>query len=63
MAFDEARRMIVDALAPLGETYGALLREGLDPLNGWIDVYPNATKRSGAFSATIDPGQDDSRST
>jgi len=46
---DEAKRTVYDALAPLGEDYRRVLKEGFD--NRWIDVYPNVGKRSGAYSA------------
>jgi oligoendopeptidase F len=49
--FTEARTTILAALAPLGPDYGAALAEGLDPANGWIDLYPHRNKRNGAFSA------------
>ncbi|HPB96513.1 MAG TPA: M3 family metallopeptidase, partial [Polyangiaceae bacterium] len=39
--------------APLGEDYLSVLRQGLDPGNGWIDVYPHRDKDSGAFSASV----------
>lgn len=48
--YDEARTLIARGLAPLGKEYVALLKEGMDPANGWIDVYPNENKRSGAYS-------------
>jgi len=48
--YDEARRMILAGLAPLGPDYTARLATGLDPASGWIDVYPNANKRGGAYS-------------
>ncbi len=48
--YDEARALISEGLKPLGKEYGALLAEGMDPKNGWIDVYPNEDKRSGAYS-------------
>ncbi len=51
--FETARETVLAALAPLGETYAKVLRTGLDPANGWIDLYPNAGKRSGAFSASV----------
>jgi oligoendopeptidase F len=51
--FPEARGMILEALKPLGEAYGAALAEGLDPANGWLDLYPHADKQSGAFSASV----------
>lgn len=47
--FDEARELVAKALAPLGEGYGKILREGFE--NRWIDVYENQGKRSGAYSA------------
>ena len=47
--FAEAKQTVYDALAPLGEDYRAILKEGFD--NRWIDVYQNTGKRSGAYSA------------
>ena len=47
--FEEAKEIALKALAPLGEDYLNLLREGF--ANGWIDVYENVGKRSGAYSA------------
>lgn len=46
---DEAKKNVYDALAPLGEDYRRILQEGFD--NRWIDIYENAGKRSGAYSA------------
>ena len=46
---EEAKEIALKALAPLGEDYLNLLREGF--ANGWIDVYENEGKRSGAYSA------------
>ncbi|MFH1278639.1 MAG: M3 family metallopeptidase, partial [Candidatus Eisenbacteria bacterium] len=45
--------IIPEALAPLGGEYGRVLREGMDPANGWIDLYPHEGKESGAFSANV----------
>lgn len=45
--FDEARSIVYSALAPMGEEYRAIIREGFD--NRWIDVYENAGKRSGGY--------------
>ncbi|MFB6078966.1 MAG: oligoendopeptidase F [Halarchaeum sp.] len=39
---------IVEAVAPLGEDYQSRVAEGLD--SGWVDVYENRGKRSGAYS-------------
>ena len=46
--FDEACEKIVDALQPLGEKYIATLKKGFS--EGWIDIYENKGKRSGAYS-------------
>lgn len=46
---DEAKQTVYDALAPLGEEYRKVLKQGFD--SRWIDVYENAGKRSGAYSA------------
>jgi oligoendopeptidase F len=42
---------IVEAVAPLGPEYQARMREGF--AGGWIDVYENEGKRSGAYSAPV----------
>ena len=47
--FDQAKQTVYDSLAPLGEDYRAILKEGFE--NRWIDVYQNEGKRSGAYSA------------
>ena len=47
--FADAKQTVYDALAPLGEEYRKVLKEGFD--NRWIDVYQNEGKRSGAYSA------------
>lgn len=46
--WQQASKVVVDALAPLGEEYCGVLASGL---NGrWCDRYPNQSKQSGAFS-------------
>ena len=47
--FAEAKQTVYDALAPLGEDYRKILKEGFE--SRWIDVYQNEGKRSGAYSA------------
>ena len=47
--YEEAQKMVLDAVAPLGENYVNVVKEGLE--NRWIDVYPNKGKTGGAFSA------------
>lgn len=47
--FETAKKEVYEALAPMGEEYCAIFKEGLE--NGWIDVLENEGKRSGAYSA------------
>ena len=46
--YPEACTIVQTALAPLGDSYCAKLSEGFS--SGWIDVYENKGKRSGAYS-------------
>ena len=46
--FEQAKETVLEGLAPMGEEYLNLLREGFD--HGWIDVYENQGKRTGAYS-------------
>jgi oligoendopeptidase F len=46
--YEEAKEIVLKGLAPLGDDYLALLKKGFD--EGWIDVYENEGKRSGAYS-------------
>ncbi len=48
-SIEDAKKLVYDALEPLGEDYRAILKHGFE--NRWIDVYENAGKRSGAYSA------------
>ncbi len=48
ITFDEAKEIVKKGVAPLGEDYIALLDKGFN--GGWIDVYENEGKRSGAYS-------------
>ncbi|MFR4350867.1 MAG: oligoendopeptidase F [Roseburia sp.] len=47
--FEEAKELVLKALAPLGEDYVAKVQEAFE--NRWLDVYENEGKRSGAYSA------------
>ena len=47
--YGDAKEIVLEALAVLGEDYVALLRRGFD--GRWIDVYENRGKRSGAYSS------------
>ncbi len=42
---------LAESVAPLGADYQRRMREGLS--GGWIDVYENPGKRSGAYSAPV----------
>jgi len=47
--YSVAKQTVYDSLAPLGEDYRKVLKEGFE--NRWIDVYQNQGKRGGAYSA------------
>ncbi len=49
ITYQEARDMVLEAVKPLGESYVDLMKEGFS--GGWIDVYENEGKCSGAYSA------------
>ncbi|WP_313129227.1 oligoendopeptidase F [Anaerocolumna sp.] len=46
--FEDAKDMVYKGLEPLGDRYRTILKEGYN--NGWIDIYENEGKRSGAYS-------------
>lgn len=48
ITYDEAKKTIKEGLHPLGEDYLKNLQDGYD--DGWIDVYENENKRTGAYS-------------
>lgn len=47
--YEQACKIILEALKPMGEEYLALVRKGLS--ERWVDVYETPGKRSGAYSA------------
>ena len=47
--WNQAVRLVVSSLEPLGSEYCEALERGLS--NGWCDRYPNLGKQSGAFSS------------
>ena len=49
--YDDVLDRIVSSVAPLGNEYQTRMREGFE--GGWIDVYENEGKRSGAYSAPV----------
>lgn len=46
--YEDAKELVIKALSPLGDKYIKDLTNGLN--NGWVDVYENPGKRSGAYS-------------
>ncbi len=48
LTYPQACDLVCEGLAPLGGEYVAGLREGF--AGGWVDVYENKAKRSGAYS-------------
>lgn len=49
ITYDEAQDYVLKSLAPLGEEYTNILKEGFE--SRWIDVVENKGKRSGAYSS------------
>ena len=47
--WNQAVRLVISSLEPLGSEYCEALERGLS--NGWCDRYPNLGKQSGAFSS------------
>ncbi len=47
-SYDDAKKLVLQAIAPLGEEYAAVMKRAFD--ERWIDVYENKGKRSGAYS-------------
>ena len=46
--YEKALEMIAEGLTPLGEEYISIMKQGFS--QGWIDVYENEGKTSGAYS-------------
>lgn len=46
--FEEAKEIVLKGLAPMGEEYLSILKEGF--ANRWIDIYENEGKIGGAYS-------------
>ncbi|HXK99166.1 MAG TPA: oligoendopeptidase F, partial [Acetomicrobium sp.] len=47
-SFEDAKNIVIEGLAPLGEEYRQALLQALQ--SRWVDVYENKGKRSGAYS-------------
>ena len=47
-SYEDAYKLVIEGLAPLGKEYQALLQKGFD--ERWIDVMETEGKRNGAYS-------------
>ena len=54
VAYETAVRWIAEGMRPLGDAYVSVLTRGATS-ERWVDIYPNAGKRMGAFSSGV-PG-------
>jgi oligoendopeptidase F len=50
MAYEEAEKLVIESVLPLGKEYQKDLEKGLEQ-DHWVDRYENARKRSGAYSS------------
>ncbi len=49
ITYEEAKKTVLEAVKPLGEEYCSIMKNGFE--SGWVDVYENENKCSGAYSA------------
>ena len=49
--YEDAKKIVIDALSIMGENYVSKLKEAMD--NRWIDVYEKENKRTGAYSMGV----------
>jgi oligoendopeptidase F len=49
--YDEARKMVLASVEPLGQDYVAKMNKAISA--GWLDVYENKGKTTGAFSSNV----------
>jgi oligoendopeptidase F len=50
-SYEDAKGLILNSLKPLGDEYHVGLKKAFN--DGWIDIYPNMDKESGAYSGGI----------
>lgn len=48
LEYEDSIKLVLEGLKPLGEEYLNIFKEGIK--DGWVDVYENKGKRSGAYS-------------
>lgn len=49
ISYEEAKKTVLEAVRPLGKDYCEIMKNGFE--SGWVDVYENEGKCSGAYSA------------
>lgn len=49
ITYEQAKKLTLEAVKPLGDEYARIMSEGFE--SGWVDVYENEGKCSGAYSA------------
>jgi oligoendopeptidase F len=49
-SYDEAVKIVIDSVRPLGKEYGEILERGMKQ-DRWVDVYENKGKRTGGYSS------------
>ncbi len=49
--YEEAKQIIINALKPLGKDYTDIIQKAFN--EGWIDIYANKDKESGAYSSGL----------
>ena len=52
-SYEQAKKTVLSALRPLGTGYVRRLKAALSDGSGWVDVFPNKGKRSGAYSSSV----------
>ena len=50
-SYDEAKQIIMKTLEPMGKGYTDIITKAFN--EGWIDIYPNKGKESGAYSSGL----------
>ena len=48
-SYEQSVELINKALEPMTDEYKNVIADAMKPENGWVDVYPNQGKRSGAY--------------
>lgn len=50
VTYEAAAEKVVAASKLLGDEISNIIAQGVDPASGWIDIYPNKNKASGAYN-------------